>query len=227
MSGPIEPNVCTDAADAIEELSRPRDEYARTWLELLERIETLPLVDWLRAYVNAFDSSDFSHPMALELVQRTDARISAAADEIERLTRERDEARRMWCEQQSDFWDEPTTHPPKRFATEKGWDCYGPGQGVPIRALFVGGPWDGTVRTVSMTAYGPRAYLVAKSFKSEWRYIQHRFARYAPGKSGAETCLVYIESETLGTKTFAELDREIPPRIPEELWTQTEREQTV
>ncbi len=50
--------------------------------------------------------------------------VTEAADTIERLRTERDEARRMWCELQSNIWDEPATAPPEYFATEKDWDCY-------------------------------------------------------------------------------------------------------
>jgi hypothetical protein len=55
---------------------------------------------------------------------RLNTLFGMAAEEIERLTAERDEARRMWCEQESRIWDEPATKPPECFATEKGWDCF-------------------------------------------------------------------------------------------------------
>lgn len=73
IAGPIVPNVCTDAAEAIERLR-----------ELIE------------------NSYEFTKT----------------------LTAERDQARRMWCEQESRIWDDPATKPPECFATEKGWDCF-------------------------------------------------------------------------------------------------------
>lgn len=46
-----------------------------------------------------------------------------AADIIERLRAERDEARRDWCNLESLEWDEPTKTP-QSLAKERGWDCF-------------------------------------------------------------------------------------------------------
>lgn len=79
----------TDAADEIErlrlEMSIPRDEYAMTWKNLLDRIDGLDIVEWIRAYANAYSPSDYSSPIAREVVVRSDKRWLEAADEIERL----------------------------------------------------------------------------------------------------------------------------------------------
>lgn len=91
----------TNAANEIErlrlEMSIPRDEYAMTWKNLLDRIDGLDIVEWIRAYANAYSPSDYSSPIAREVVVRSDKRWLEAADEIERLRAERDEARRRVC----------------------------------------------------------------------------------------------------------------------------------
>lgn len=79
----------TAAADEIErlrlEISIPRDEYAMTWKSLLDRIDGLDIVEWIRAYANAYSPSDYSSPIAREVVVRSDEKWMQAASEIERL----------------------------------------------------------------------------------------------------------------------------------------------
>ena len=49
--------------------------------------------------------------------------FSKAADTIERLTAERDEARREVCEMRSEELVDPITSP-KQIAQQRGWDCF-------------------------------------------------------------------------------------------------------
>ena len=81
-----------EAADEIErlrlEMSIPRDEYAMTWKNLLDRIDGLDIVEWIRAYANAYSPSDYSSPIAREVVVRSDQKWMQAAAEIERMRKE-------------------------------------------------------------------------------------------------------------------------------------------
>lgn len=70
------------------EMSIPRDEYAMTWKNLLDRIDGLDIVEWIRAYANAHSPSDYSSPIAREVIDRSDKKWMEAADEIERLRKE-------------------------------------------------------------------------------------------------------------------------------------------
>ena len=47
--------------------------------------------------------------------------VRAAADEIERLRAERDEARQMYCNAMTDHCEE---HEARQIAREQGWDCF-------------------------------------------------------------------------------------------------------
>lgn len=93
--------ICREAADEIErlrlEMSIPRDEYAMTWKNLLDRIDGLDIVEWIRAYANAYSPSDYSSPIAREVVVRSDRRWLEAADEIERLRAEVERLRAGGC----------------------------------------------------------------------------------------------------------------------------------
>ena len=84
-----------EAADEIErlrlELAIPRDEYAREWKTILDRIEHLDILEWIRAYAAAHSPSDYASPIAREVIVRSDKRFIEAADEIERLRKERDQ----------------------------------------------------------------------------------------------------------------------------------------
>ena len=57
--------------------------------------------------------------------ERDDARqlINAAADVIERLRKERDEARQLYCERLLEISRQQDCNA-KWFADEMGWDCY-------------------------------------------------------------------------------------------------------
>lgn len=121
------------AADEIErlrlEMSIPRDEYAMTWKNLLDRIDGLDIVEWIRAYANAYSPSDYSSPIAREVVVRSDKRWLEAADEIERLRAERDEARRWVCQLLASpdsvmHLAKPGNGTKSDFAAEQGWDCF-------------------------------------------------------------------------------------------------------
>jgi hypothetical protein len=52
-----------------------------------------------------------------------DALWAGAAENIERLTAERDEARREVCEMRSEELVDPITSP-KQIAQQRGWDCF-------------------------------------------------------------------------------------------------------
>jgi hypothetical protein len=85
----------TDIDAAIDEINRlrrevatPRDEYAQSWLEFLDGHADLDILPWIRAYAKAFEPSDQMHPKSQMVIDRTDARLLEAADEIERLRAE-------------------------------------------------------------------------------------------------------------------------------------------
>jgi hypothetical protein len=81
-----------EAADEIERLrlesAIPRDEYAMAWKALLDRIDGLDIVLWLRAYATSHNPSDYVSPIAREVIVRSDRRWIEAADQIERLRNE-------------------------------------------------------------------------------------------------------------------------------------------
>ena len=89
------------AADEVErlrlEVAIPRDEYAREWKNLLDRIEHLDILEWIRAYASAHSPSDYVSPIAREVIVRTDKRLIEAAAEIDRLRAERDKATKELC----------------------------------------------------------------------------------------------------------------------------------
>jgi hypothetical protein len=91
-------DVAVDIANAADEIERlrlevaiPRDEYAKEWKTLLDRIEHLDILEWIRAYAAAHSPSDYASPIAREVIVRSDKRLIEAADEIERLRKERDQ----------------------------------------------------------------------------------------------------------------------------------------
>ena len=59
------------------------------------------------------------------VVQRTEPLWHEAADEIERLRHERDEARREVCELRTDIgFSRPMASRVAEFAASRGWDCF-------------------------------------------------------------------------------------------------------
>lgn len=117
-----------EAANEIErlrlELSIPRDEYAMTWKALLDRIEDLDLVEWIRAYANAYNPSDYNSPIAREVIARSDKKWMEAADEIERLRAERDAARLEVCMLRApSTCVESSLSALAGYADSRGWDC--------------------------------------------------------------------------------------------------------
>ncbi len=64
------------------------------------------IVDRLRAPMNILMADDMTYE---------------AADEIERLRKERDEARQMYCYAIPENCDE---HEARKIAWERGWDCF-------------------------------------------------------------------------------------------------------
>ena len=65
------------------------------WHDDLDRLDSLSLTAWLRAYTNIDRLEDGSDAMRLQA--RVDAKLRTAADTIDQLTKERDEARREVC----------------------------------------------------------------------------------------------------------------------------------
>ena len=138
------------AADEIERLRaelqtnnsrlRARDEYAQEWKAALDQLDGLSGVEWVRAYVSANSPSEYSHPVAAEVVARTDAKLTAVADELAATIRklqivqaERDEARRSCCEYAAivDGADTADGMESGRFyeiamkyMKDRGWDCF-------------------------------------------------------------------------------------------------------
>lgn len=125
-------NDLREAAAEIErlrlEMSIPRDEYAMTWKNLLDRIDGLDIVDWIRSYANAYSPSDYSSPIARDVVVRSDQKWMQAADEIERLRNEVERLRAGGCAR-----DQTTTQfcaEAERLRTELAARCGGDGAGA-------------------------------------------------------------------------------------------------
>ena len=97
-----------------------RKVFVALWNERLDEIEPLSISLWLRKYAQLDDIKD-SDP-AKPLMLRIDAKLRIASDTIEKLTKERDEARREVCrllDKDSEF-----RVPNEITAKRKGWDCY-------------------------------------------------------------------------------------------------------
>jgi len=92
---------------------------AAMWNASLDQIESLDIAAWLRAYSELHNPNESSP--AKGLMARVDAKLRTAADTIDQLTKERDEARREFCEVCAPEWGLPS---PKWLAEDKGWDCY-------------------------------------------------------------------------------------------------------
>ena len=92
-------------------------EFIAMWHRDLDRLDSLSLTAWLRAYTNIDPLEDGSPAMLLQA--RVDDKLRTAADTIDQLTKERDEARRIACELK-------TTNQQGRysFAIIMGWDCF-------------------------------------------------------------------------------------------------------
>jgi hypothetical protein len=94
-----------------------RLEFVAMWNASLDQIESLDITAWLRAYSQIHIRNNPGP--AMELVARIDDKIRTAADTIEQLTEERDEARRIACELKT-----PVQQGRYSFAIIMGWDCY-------------------------------------------------------------------------------------------------------
>ena len=101
-------------------------EFIAMWHRDLDRLDSLSLTAWLRAYTNIDQLEDGSPAMLLQA--RVDDKLRTAADTIDQLTKERDEAlsqrdaeRREYCELCAPEWGLPS---PQWLAKDKGWDCY-------------------------------------------------------------------------------------------------------
>ena len=94
-------------------------EFIAMWHDDLDRLDSLSLTAWLRAYTNIDRLEDGSDAMRLQA--RVDAKLRTAADTIDQLTKERDETRREFCELCAPEWGLPS---PQWLAQDKGWDCY-------------------------------------------------------------------------------------------------------
>ena len=105
-------------------------EFIAMWHRDLDRLDSLSLTAWLRAYTNIDQLEDGSPAMLLQA--RVDDKLRTAADTIDQLTKERDEAlsqrdeaRREVCEckvHRNIFCLEQ--HNPIKFAQDRGWDCF-------------------------------------------------------------------------------------------------------
>ena len=96
-----------------------RKVFVALWNERLDEIEPLSISLWLREYAQLDDikDSDSAKPLML----RIDAKLDTAADTIDQLTKERDEARREVCNWSVGVGLKATS---QAVAEERGWDCY-------------------------------------------------------------------------------------------------------
>ena len=96
-----------------------KKEFVDMWHDSLDRLESLDITDWLRKYadLNVLDGSS----QAKELMARVDDKLRTAADTIDQLTKERDEARREVCNWSVGVGLKATS---QEVAKERGWDCY-------------------------------------------------------------------------------------------------------
>jgi chromosome segregation ATPase len=118
MAGPIVPNVCTEAADEIERLRARVDQLEADASALTERQSDI--VARLRSWAKGADEQG---------VQEIFDGLNFAAAQIERLTAERDEARRHFCELMSADYGDAHLHDdigeiPRKIASGFGWDCF-------------------------------------------------------------------------------------------------------
>jgi predicted RecB family endonuclease len=114
MSGPIVPNLVTEAADAIERLRARVDQLEADASALTERQSDI--VARLRSWAKGADEQG---------VEEIFDGLNFAAAQIERLQAERDEARRYVCNLVS--WDDQAENfagTPHEYARQKGWDCF-------------------------------------------------------------------------------------------------------
>jgi hypothetical protein len=118
-----------EAADEIERLrqivaeyDRVRVEYLAAWAAWVKDHSGDDIAEWLRIYASAHPA-DNPDQNAVEFIHRSiDKRCREAADEIERLRAERDEARRDLCHA-DEGW--PFSDAVARIkAAERGWDCF-------------------------------------------------------------------------------------------------------
>jgi hypothetical protein len=100
--------------------------FVTLWNERLDEIEPLSISLWLQEYAKLDDIKDSDSAKSLML--RIDKKLRTAADTIDQLTKERDEARRErdetrreFCEVCAPEWGLPS---PQWLAKDKGWDCY-------------------------------------------------------------------------------------------------------
>jgi hypothetical protein len=96
-----------------------RLEFVDMWNAELDQIESLDITAWLRAYSQIHIKNNPGP--AMELVARIDDKIRIAADTIEQLTKQRDEARREVCNWSVGVGLKATS---QAVAEERGWDCY-------------------------------------------------------------------------------------------------------
>ena len=98
-------------------------EFIAMWHDDLDRLDSLSITAWLRAYTNIDKLEDGSS--AMQLQARVDAKLNTAADMIDQLTKERDEARRLHCHMSAQFmYKSVELDTAKHVANSKGWDCF-------------------------------------------------------------------------------------------------------
>jgi hypothetical protein len=124
MSGPMQPNLVTEAADAIERLRARVDQLEADASALAERQSDI--VARLRSWAKGADEQG---------VQEIFDGLNFAAAQIERLTAERDEARREVCclfESSIAYsvktgmigFANPEYEILLKHAQTRGWDCF-------------------------------------------------------------------------------------------------------
>jgi hypothetical protein len=100
-----------------------RLEFVDMWNAELDQIESLDITAWLRAYSQIHIRNNPGP--AMELVARIDDKIRTAADTIDQLTTERDEARRLHCHMSAQFlYKSVELDTAKHVANNKNWDCF-------------------------------------------------------------------------------------------------------
>ena len=100
-----------------------RKVFVALWNERLDEIEPLCISLWLREYAQLDDikDSDCAKPLML----RIDAKLRIASDTIEKLTKERDEARRLHCHMSAQFmYKSVAPETAHHVANNKNWDCF-------------------------------------------------------------------------------------------------------
>lgn len=107
--------------------SHGAEDPGQAWITWLNEHESLEISEWLLRWADAQpDRSETFPSWKRKLIDRCDAKYRLAATEIdqlretlERVTKERDEARREVCESEQYCVDRS-----REEAARRGWDCF-------------------------------------------------------------------------------------------------------